>query len=452
MTYHGAMPLCPLAAAQAWAVGLFTVSLGLPAQELDPRATDLDRRVMARFEGRAESPRAVAFYDPERVSEAQRDAAIADIEAGFDELEALFEMKYDGRILAFLYADGTHMRQLTGSDAVAFSTGTVSLHQPHDFRGVHELTHLFAMQFPREPHAVTDMFVTEGLATILAKHDQGVGIHDWASIDAKAGRLPDLLELRKTFPEGAPPGVHPYHVAGSFVGYLIERFGMRKMLGFYVHCTEAQHWFGQPVRALEFEWRQWLLDRDVEAQPRAHVLRQLSLPTDTLPAALRRDSRAVDLIAPTAAGSPLQFDDPDVWSTAGTPPVLAGRHSGPWSHARSAASTDARTAVFARLRLARGDAVKIWCNGGASPNEAIFARWGTFLSSGQGFGGVPHCKLVTGAWNDVALVNDGETLSLYLNGIRIAQTEDIAGSSAGDVGIAVEKGEVATTHLSVVSW
>jgi hypothetical protein len=417
----------------------------IPAQDDDPRATDLDRRMMAGLRGRHSTQHARLHWDPATVTDAQRDAAAADVEAGLATLERIFDQRYQGTILVFLYADNADLQKRTGTSAVAFSTGTVSLHMPHDFRGVHELTHLFAQQFERTEDAVSDLFVVEGLATMLAESDQNVPIHAWAATYLQSGRLPDLLELRRTFPSGAGKGVHPYHVAGSFVGFLIDRFGMPKVKSWYVNSTEAQHWFGKPVRTLEREWRAWLADQKVGDADRAHVVGRLGLATRPLPAALR-DGKGVDLLAGASLAA-FDADDASKWSFANG--VLRGSHDGPWTQLQSKKAFGERVAVRARLR-ASGNAVKLFCNRGAHVNEAIFAAWSTFVSSGEGFASNNDCRLAAGVWNDVVLVHDGGTCSVWLNGTLVLEAGNAPSRESGKVGIAVEKGTIEVSRLEVL--
>jgi hypothetical protein len=317
---------------------------------------------------------------------------------------------------------------------------------PHEFRGVHELTHLFAMQFPRTDDSVTDPFVVEGLATMLAASDEGVPIHAWAATYARAGRLPDLVALRRTFPEGAPARVHPYHVAGSFLGFLIDRFGIAKVKGFYVSSTEAQHWFGKPVRTLEREWRTWLDGLEVAEDHRAHVLQKLGIATRPLPAGLR-DAKGVDLLAAKSLQG-FTADDAGKWTFRGG--VLRGSHDGPWTHLQGERTFAGRVAVRARLRVVDGDAVKLQCNRGERVNEAIFARWSTFLSSGGGFAANGEYQLGAGAWHDVVFVHDGGTCTVWVDGVFVLEAGNAPSTEPGRVGIAVEKGTVEVSRLEVV--
>src|SRR5262245_41763753 len=105
-------------AASCWFAG------ALAGQDDDPRATATDRRMMGELRSRHATPHARYHYDAEAVTEAQRDAAAADIEAGFAALERILGMRYRGAILVFLYRDHQDLEQRTGTGAVAFSTGT----------------------------------------------------------------------------------------------------------------------------------------------------------------------------------------------------------------------------------------------------------------------------------------------------------------------------------------
>ena len=88
-----------------------------PAQDDDPRATPLDRRMMAELRGRHGTKHARLHWDPASVTDAQRDAAAADIEAGFAKLDRIFAQRYQGTILVFLYADGADLQKRTRKDA-----------------------------------------------------------------------------------------------------------------------------------------------------------------------------------------------------------------------------------------------------------------------------------------------------------------------------------------------
>lgn len=298
------------------------------AQSDDSVLTSLDRKVMAELTGLRKTPHIVFHYRPDDITGARLDeVARVNIE-NYRHLEKLLMMKYRGRVHIFLYRDTADLQKMTESSAAALSTGTVSVHQPQDFQSVHELTHIFALQFSRDEDAVTDGFSVEGLATTLAETDQGVPIHSWAAVYKTASRLPGLVEFRRSWPEGSPRGVHPYHVAGSFVGYLIERFGIEKVKRWYVNSTEAHMVFGKTFRHLERDWLSWLEQWRVEPGHRDHVLGKLGLLRSKLPEVYATAKGTTLFDGKTLRG--LKADDRTKWQARSG--QLTGTNSEPWTH------------------------------------------------------------------------------------------------------------------------
>jgi len=130
-------------------LGWLPCGLG-PAAVDDAALTDLDRAVLATLTERRETPRAQFHFEPGAIDPVALDAAVKANVAELEGLEKTLAMKYRGQVHFFLYRDVPEMTARTGVSAgtVAFSTGTVSVHQAHDFRGCHELVHIFALQFP----------------------------------------------------------------------------------------------------------------------------------------------------------------------------------------------------------------------------------------------------------------------------------------------------------------
>ena len=209
--------------------------------------------------------------------------------AEFTKLTKLLEMTYEGPIHIFLYRSVKDLIEKTKAapGTVAYATGTRSIHQSIDFVSVHELTHIFALQFPTGEDTVpVEGFFVEGLATALAVHDQDVAIHDWAAAYATVDRVPELTAFRRAWPKGHAPGVHPYHVAGSFVGYLVERFGIEKTKRLYMNCLECGQILGRSFALLESDWRDWLAKRKVSEKARDHVYGRLGISKRRIPDAL----------------------------------------------------------------------------------------------------------------------------------------------------------------------
>jgi hypothetical protein len=453
----GAGTTAAAAAAAAGTVGTVgTVGAAGAAQEAADDlawATSVDRQVLAELSAVATSGAIVAHHrpgdlDPETLAE-----DLAANVAAVEELQRKLDMAYAGREHVFLYRDGEDMATTTGSGAdIAFSTGTVSVHQVHDFRGVHELTHIFALQFPQVQDAGgPDRFTTEGLATAMAESDQGVPVHAWAATYLRAARLPELPGLRGTFPEGAPSGVHPYHVAGSFLAYLVERFGIGRVKTFYANSAEAGMVFGVTAARLERDWRAMLEALAVDPAHAAHVLDALGIGSDPLPEAWATapgtalfDGSSLDALAP---------EDSARWTLRDG--LLVGVHDGPWTALHSRASFPADVGLRARFRLLSGDAVQLRLNRAPErepghESQAIFSTWSAYLSVGDegGFAGNEDVKLSHGAWCTAVFVNQGGRGRLWLNGTPVLDAADALGSRAGAVGFAVERGTVEVAEIT----
>jgi hypothetical protein len=416
------------------------------AQDSADKLTEVDRRVLRELTAEKAAGSLMLHYRPADLSAAQLETCLQANLRSFRELEKLLDMKYAGTIHIFLYRDTADLKQQTGSGAAAFSTGTVSVHQPIDFVSVHELCHIFALQFPRVAGGISDIFVVEGLATALAESDQNVPIHSWAAVYARARRLPDLWEFRWKWPEKTPPRVHPYHVAGSFVGFLVERYGIAKVKDWYVNATEAQSVFGRSFPELEREWREWLTKLPLDAAHEHHVLERLKLLDAKLPDELVHASGERLFDGSTLAG--LEPEAAEKWQVRDG--RLIGRNDAAWSAIRLRSKT-AAAAVRVQFRLVSGDAFKITAESEAGPTqEIIFARWSGYLTCGDGYASGQDVKMIDSDVHTVVVTWKGGATNVYLDGLRVVQCEQ--GGPAGEVrlGVAVERGEVEVGEISVI--
>ena len=194
-----------------------------------PEFAPVDHKVLPKLTAVHEEGPLIFHYDAASLDAPTLKADVQRNLGFFRYLEKAMRMKYRGRIRIFLYKDMLEMQTFTGSKAAAFSTGTSSVHQAHDYDDAHEMVHIFALQIPKgDDHVGPGPLFVEGLATTLQEEDNGIAIDDYTAIAYRIGRIPRLVPLRRTFPEGAPAGVHPYHVAGTFMGFLIDRYGIEK--------------------------------------------------------------------------------------------------------------------------------------------------------------------------------------------------------------------------------
>jgi hypothetical protein len=411
--------------------------LAAPGTRQEGELVELDRKVLVELTAVRETPRVVFHWRPGSIDEK---ALAQDVEANvaaLASLEKTLAMRYRGRVHVFLYADGAELKRLTGSGAVAFSTGTVSVHQPHGFRGVHEFVHIYAMQFDRGPDtAGPDLFTTEGLATWLAESDEGVSIHAWAAAYSRFGKLPAIPDLRSTFPQGAGSRVHPYHVAGSFVGFLVERFGIAKVKRWYVDSCEAHQYFGKGLTQLVREWNEFLAGFALDAKDEGHVLKKLGFGVEPMPDAWASAKSTPIFDGRSLAG--LAPEDASKWSVKDG--VLIGKNDEPWTHLATEKSFGQTVGVRAKLRLASGNAIKLRVNG---TKEAILATWASYVSSGEDYDGNGHTKIPVGQWVELVVVDEMGRARVYLDGKSVFDMDGAwADAGAGSLALGVEKGVV----------
>ena len=409
--------------------------------------TTTDIKVMKELSAVKNTANLVFHYRPLDLDEKELANVIRVNQANFNQCEKRLQMKYKGKVHLFLYRDVQDLKKMTGVDAIAFSAGTVSVHQAVDFDSVHELTHIFALQFPRDEDEVTDRFAVEGLATILAETDENVPIHSWAAVYQSASRLPSLVEFRRTWPNGALPGVHPYHLAGSFVGYLIEEYGIEKVKRWYVHSTEAHMEFGKTFRRLERDWLAWLKTQTVDPEHRAHIWDKLGL----IPKKFSTEDEGKQIkLFDGKSLSPFQTKDETQWQSKRG--MLIGRDDNTWTYLNTQREFPAEIGVRVRFRLLKGKAVTIRLNcTEESTNHVNLATWATYVSATDGgYVGLPNLKIKTGEWNEVVIVNERGTARFYFNDIVIGEYENVFHEQPGTLGVGVEGGIIEIQEFSAI--
>ena len=182
------------------------------------------------------------------------------------ELEAmcrLFEVKNDQRYTFYLFDRlSDFQRVLKGSATLAgFAYSRSGFFVLNDPAMAHELAHLVA-GIKLGPAAST--FLSEGLANVIFDETKT------ATYDAEAR----YLLLRKGLPALAAlgglkpvnvwiaehPGVDVYRVGGSWMRYLLRRFGVEKFKKYYLSADTVKS-FGAPLDVIEAEWHEWLRSR-----------------------------------------------------------------------------------------------------------------------------------------------------------------------------------------------
>jgi hypothetical protein len=410
-----------------------------------------DHEALKQLTAVEEAESLVFHYDAGKVDAAALRQAVKRNRGFFRYLETTMRLRYEGRIHLFLYENGEHLKAVTGVGAPAFSRGTCSIHIPHDYDDAHEMVHIFALQIPRGEEFVTpDRFFMDGLATALQREDNGIAIDDYVAISWRAGRLPRLVELRRSFPEGAPPGVHPYHVAGAFMSFLIETFGIEKVKVLYVNCLECQGILGRSFVRLEREWWSWLSERAVSKEVERVLLQRFGFEESRLLPQQLIKAKSTALFDGRTLND-WNLEHPGSWSVVKR--AIVGASPGPWHRMHTRKRWTGDIAVRVRLRLVIGNAVQVRLNRDATrANEAIFAAWGSFLTrvgpGGNLLAKAPY-RILPGRWIEIVFVNRGGKGSVFVDGLLVLEGQGLA-TNEGSVGLSVERGTVEVKEVALL--
>jgi hypothetical protein len=266
---------------------IFSVALWLllPAVPAAAQFGPTEQRVLTRLTATAEAGKLVIHYRPSSWMTRILPGFKEDQARALAELEKRLGMTYEGKVHVFVYLDVAEMARLTGvQGAGAYSGGRV-LHTPFSTLPHHELTHILCLQWNEArnrpvPHdkKATDYdkpeykFVVEGLADAMTRvGTEGIPIRHWVTFYRRVGAVPPLAKLLASFPNTGTqaPG---YWIAGSFLEFLIETQGMRKVKRYYFKPGAMKEIFGKGLAGLEADWQAWLDQTPVDLATMAGVL------------------------------------------------------------------------------------------------------------------------------------------------------------------------------------
>ncbi len=229
--------------------------------------------------GRRTGERCDLFYPAEKpAAEAERLARDCEFEA--TEVAAALGMARAPRVAVYLYRDAAEKRRLVGAGRTDYTKpwlGEIHLSDapaPHPSLR-HELVHALAAPFASGPLKVPARWLVsvraglvEGLAVALDLPRGEWTAHEWSRAMRDLGLMPRPGALLGPGGFFSAPQARAYTVAGSFLGFLIERHGAEPVRRLYGGASFEQA-FGCPVEALEREWSAFLDGVAVPAELRA---------------------------------------------------------------------------------------------------------------------------------------------------------------------------------------
>lgn len=165
-----------------------------------------------------------------------------------------------GSLKLYLYDDLEELARVTGVKGTGgYSAGDAS-HIPfdNDQTRYHEMVHIVAFNLlPKVGKEKRNLFFAEGLANACLEFVHGVPVHAVAKYYRSKGVLPSLQEM--TGPLDfyawlrARAGFNAYDVAGSYMRFLLDRYGPARTTRFYTGVS-AKSAFGVRETELETQW------------------------------------------------------------------------------------------------------------------------------------------------------------------------------------------------------
>ena len=215
-----------------------------------------------------EGPRCVVHFAREK-SDPEAERILRDCEYDAQAVARALGLPRPPRATVWLYRSPAEKRRLVGAGHTSFTKpwlAEIHVHEqgvPHPILR-HELVHALASAVARGPLRVparalvlVNPGLVEGLAVAVDVPAGSFDIHAWTRALRDQGRLPALdALLGATGFFGAAPA-RAYTAAGSFLRYLLDRYGAPAVLAAYREDDVARA-LGKPLAALEAEWHRFL--------------------------------------------------------------------------------------------------------------------------------------------------------------------------------------------------
>ena len=197
----------------------------------------------------------VLYYEAESPAQQRLELIKQDAEASLGHILDLLHINaYNGPLHLFLVSSRTRIRELIGRETngtAFYQTGVLVfiISETQMLSARHELLHVVAMNL----WGVPEPWLNEGLAVYAGDHWHGYDLHALVHHLDETNRLFSLETLINRFRQQDEWVTYP--VAGSFVKYLYEEYGVKAVQGIWkggVSSVEVAT--GKTLSVLEAEW------------------------------------------------------------------------------------------------------------------------------------------------------------------------------------------------------
>ncbi len=229
----------------------------------------LDREAVERaLRTRVETDHFIIHVDPSVTAE-RLARIVEDHEHRYQQLKAFFEAEPDGKVVSFVYRNRSQKGRLMGASGTQIARPWAreihidGFNVPHRVLK-HELAHIFAgakATGPLKVPAVAGIFVNigvvEGIAVAADWRVRELTVHGWTKAMQGLGLMPDLRESLDILGFWSISSSRAYTVAGSFLRYLVDTYGIDKFWTLYA-TNSFQRAYDRPLDALVTEWEAFL--------------------------------------------------------------------------------------------------------------------------------------------------------------------------------------------------
>jgi len=222
------------------------------------------------LKNRIGTPHFDIHYSDSSISEKQREYTGLIHEYYFELIDDQLAEHYKKRISTYLFYDGARKMELIGA-------GNANLAKPwlnqaylniSSYEGTlkHELVHVMASDFGGSPFKVASNLnsaIIEGLAMAIENNFDGFPLHFLAKNAYESGYRIPISQLFSGLNFFAQSSSLSYVYAGSFIKYLIDRYGIEKIKLLYKE-SNFNKYFGKSVSQLEDDYKRFLETKEIK--------------------------------------------------------------------------------------------------------------------------------------------------------------------------------------------
>ncbi|HET6439418.1 MAG TPA: type VI secretion system protein [Anaeromyxobacter sp.] len=250
------------------ALGLCTAGVTHLAQARLQGAPDLRTAIVRELGGRREGPRCIVYLPGEKPAGAAEEI-LRECEFHAADVAAILGVDHPPRVTVFVYRNPEEKRRLVGAARTDYTKPWLpEIHVndeplPHPVLR-HEMVHAIAsalapgpLHLPARAWVLPQLSLVEGLAVALESPRSGFTVHEWSKAARDLGLLPDVVRLLGPAGFWSQAPARAYTAAGSFLAYLLRRYGAAPVREAY-RTGDLATAFGRPLPELAAEWQRSL--------------------------------------------------------------------------------------------------------------------------------------------------------------------------------------------------